>query len=189
MAYTDDRSLKHMIADGLDSKSVSIANVNVEGSNPFTRFSGSDAADNQSRPDPRNTQVSLISSAFWCAYALVALALGVGRTIEKIIDDSGGLLSRYGPALGATLVAVGVLGYAFRAPIGRAWIWKMVFVLAILGCLGLVALELITLLTGDAPLRIHAMIVGGAALLVPAQIALHRYAFRRPLIWRRDRQA
>ncbi len=121
----------------------------------------------------------------WCVYAVVAVALGMGRTIEKVLDDSGGIPSRFGPAAGAIVVGVGVIGYATRAPIGWAWVWKFVFALAILGCVGLIALEVVTLLTSDAPLRIHAMILAGAALLVPAQIGLFRYAFRSPETWRR----
>jgi len=135
--------------------------------------------------DPNAKRVRLVPTLLWCAYAVVAVALGMGRTIEKVLDDSGGIQSRYGPAAGAIVVGIGVIGYALRAPIGWAWVWRIVFVLAILGCVGLLALDLNILLTSDAPLRIHAMILGGAALLVPAQIGLFRYAFQSPETWRR----
>ena len=50
-------------------------------------------------------------SAIWSLYILSVLALGIGRTAEKIVKDSGGLLSRYGPLLGAMVIAVGIVGY------------------------------------------------------------------------------
>jgi len=127
----------------------------------------------------------LVPTLVWCAYAAAVVALGMGRTIEKVLDDSGGIQSRYGPAAGAIVVGIGVIGYAIRVPIGWAWIWRVIFVLAILGCVGLLALGVHILLTSDAPLRIHAMILGGAVLLVPAQIGLLRYAFQSPETWRR----
>ncbi len=116
----------------------------------------------------------------WGIYILVILALGLGRTIEKVVRDSGGLPSRYGPALGATVIAIGVAGYALSKPVGRRWLWRVVLVLAFLGMLALFALECIVLLTDDAPWRIHAMIIAGSVLLIPAQIALYRYVMRWP---------
>ena len=120
----------------------------------------------------------------WSLYTLGVLALGFGRTVEKIMRDSGGLPSRYGPVLGAVGVAIGVVGYLSSRPIGRAWVWKGIFVLSAVGTAGLLGLEVILLRSYDAPWRIHAMTLAGAVLLAPAVIALYRYAFRSPAIWR-----
>jgi len=133
--------------------------------------------------DGEHATGSVPSRMLWGTYVVLILALGVGRTIEKILADSGGLLSRYGPAAGAVVVAIGVAGYALSRRIGWRWMWQGVFVLTLLGCAGLLALEFIVITTDDAPWRIHLMILAGAVLLVPAQFALFRYAFRQPDIW------
>jgi hypothetical protein len=120
----------------------------------------------------------------WSLYTLGVLAPGFGRTVERIMRDSGGLPSRYGPMLGAVVVAVGVVGYLSSRPVGRAWVWKGVFALSAVGAAGLLGLEVILLQSYDAPWRIHAMTLAGAVLLAPAVNALYRYAFRSPAIWR-----
>ena len=122
--------------------------------------------------------------AFWSLYILSVLALGFGRTAEKVVKDSGGLLSRYGPLLGAIVIAVGVVGYLSSRPIGRAWVWKGVFVLTIVGVAGLLALEAVLLRLHAPSARIHAMTLAAAMLLAAAIPALHRYAFRSPATWR-----
>ncbi|AMY12329.1 hypothetical protein LuPra_05602 [Luteitalea pratensis] len=122
--------------------------------------------------------------AFWSLYILSVLALGFGRTAEKVVKDSGGLLSRYGPLLGAIVIAVGVVGYLSSRPIGRAWVWKGVFVLTIVGVAGLLALEAVLLRLHAPTARIHAMTLAAAMLLAAAIPALHRDAFRSPATWR-----
>ncbi len=122
--------------------------------------------------------------AFWSLYLLSVLGLGFGRTAEKVVHDSGGLLSRYGPLLGAIVIAVGVVAYLSSRPVGRAWVWKGVFILTVVGVAGLLALEAILLRLYAPSARIHAMTLAAAVLLAPAIAALHRYAFRSPAIWR-----
>jgi len=124
----------------------------------------------------------------WWAYVLCVLTLGIGRTTEKIMRDSGGFQSRYGPAIGAIVVAVGVIGYLIHKPIISKWIWRIVLVLTVLAMFGLIALEIITATAAHAPLRIHALIIAGVVLLIPAQAALYRYAIRSPELWERGWQ-
>lgn len=120
----------------------------------------------------------------WWAYILCILTLGIGRTTEKILRDSGGLQSRYAPALGAVVVATGILGYMTKKPIISLWIWRIVLVLVVLAMFGLIALEIITATVAPAPWHIHALIVSGIVLLIPAQAMLYRYTFRSPEIWK-----
>lgn len=122
--------------------------------------------------------------AFWSLYLLSVLGLGFARTAEKVVQDSGGLLSRYGPMLGAIVIAVGVVAYLSSRPVGRAWVWKTICMLTVVGVAALLALELILLRLHTAPARLHAMTLAAAVLLAPAIAALHRYAFRSQDIWR-----
>lgn len=134
---------------------------------------------------PRMRSMSPPLKTLWSFYLLAILTLGVGRTIEKMARDSGGFGSRYGPAIGAIAFAIGVAGHVWGRRIGHQLIWRAVFALSLLASPGLLFLE-VTLLMGDgAPIRIHAIILTGVLLLVPGQVALYRYGFRRPDVWRR----
>jgi len=123
----------------------------------------------------------------WWLYSVALIAIGCGRMVERMMHDAGGPPSRFGPVLGALVLAVGVVGYAHRRPLGARWIWSGVLALSCLATAGLLWLEYMEFQTG-APYRVHALLVGAAAFLIPAQIALHQYVFRRPEIWRRRPQ-
>jgi len=114
----------------------------------------------------------MISRAAWALYFVVVLALGFGRTAEKIARDSGGLLSRYGPAVGAVaLVAIVIAARSGRA-VGPRPLWYPTFALLLLGSVGLAVLEAVIVVRAPAPWPIHAMIIGAILLLVPAQSAV-----------------
>lgn len=125
--------------------------------------------------------------ALWTIYALALAGLGLARTIEKITRDSGGFPSRYGPALGALTVAVGVIAYAWKRPIARAWVWKSVFILLCLAQLGLLTLLGFQIAIDGGPAHVLALIGGAIALAIPSQVALWRYGFRSAPIWKAQR--
>ena len=122
--------------------------------------------------------------ALWWLYAGVLVAVGLGRMTERIARESGGFESRYGPPIGATILAISVCCAARRKPAGRARMWGVVLLATYTCTVGLLALEFLLLRNG-APMRIHALTLGGAALLVPAQFVLDRFVFRSPEVWRR----
>jgi hypothetical protein len=97
--------------------------------------------------------------------------------IEKVAADSGGVTSRYGPLLGGAIIAAGALAHCL-APDRldrRAW-WGLLVVTA-LAAIGLLALEATLLTAASAPLRVHALVLGGVLLSAPALVAFGRRAF------------
>lgn len=117
--------------------------------------------------------------AIWIVYAVLLLALGAGRTIEKVVADSGGFMSRYGPALGGGVVAAGVVAHCLASNRVGARVWAALFALTLVAALGLLVLEATLLTVSSAPARVHGLVVGGALLLLPALIAFARRARQR----------
>ena len=139
---------------------------------------------NFSREPDRYHPKMTIARWLWLLYIMAILAVGVGRSIEKVITNTGGLTSRYGPGFAAIIIAIGIIGLAWQLRIGRAWMWASVCVLGCGASLGLLVLEVIIILGSGAPLRIHAMIIGGVALSVPGLAGLFTYAFMSRRMWR-----
>jgi len=120
----------------------------------------------------------------WTIYCVAVLGIGIGRTVEKMMRDSGGIQGRYGPAAGAIVVVVLTLVARRSRAVGPRAVWGAAFALLVLGGLGLLALTVITLMSGSAPPRVHALLLGGALLCVPAQVAVYRYSLGRSHAWR-----
>jgi|GEM_PF-6056041 len=134
--------------------------------------------------DSRSSVMRQISFRLaWALYLVAVFTIGFGRTIEKIVRDSGGFWSRYGPALGAFVAALGVAGWLIGKPIGWRVLWAAIFGLSVLAAVGMLALEELLVTGWDAPLRIHGLVLAGVLLLVPTQWALWRYSFRSPQVW------
>lgn len=122
------------------------------------------------------------SRLLWFIYVIAIAALGIGHAIEKIASDAGGPSSRYGPLIGALLIAIGIVGLARGVRIGRRWMWVLVTVLAGLATCGLVLLEVMTLKNG-APILVHLQIVLAIVLTAIGAIGMHRYALGPPSPW------
>jgi len=127
--------------------------------------------------NPPRARPAAAGRTAWTLYAALLLALGFGRTIERIVTDHGGFQSRFWPSFGPAVVALGVLGHAWSLRLGPRAIWRAVFAVACVAPLGLLAFEVVVIVYDDAPLFVHAWIIGGAVLLIPAPVALYRYAF------------
>jgi hypothetical protein len=120
----------------------------------------------------------------WWLYAATTLALGYGQMIRKIVSDTGGIPSRYGPPVVATIVTAGVIAWLVRRPLLRQWVWKLVFgVLVVASGVGLgFGLYLLLVLSLDSWSVV--LLISGAVYLVPAEIQLYRYAFGTGVPWR-----
>ena len=117
----------------------------------------------------------------WYAYCGLVLLLGYGRMLERILLESGGPWSRYGPPLAATIVCAGIVAWLRDMPLAFNWFWRITHLLLIaallaLGVYGGILLSIRTT-TGAVFLLVTAV------ALLPAGVALYRYAWRSPATW------
>ena len=117
----------------------------------------------------------------WYAYCVLLLLLGYGRLLERILIESGGVWSRYGPPLAATIVCAGIVAWLRDKPLAFRWLWRIAHLLLIaallaLGIYGGILLSIRTT-TGAVSLLVTAI------ALLPAGVALYRYAWKSPATW------
>lgn len=117
----------------------------------------------------------------WFVYIGLLLLLSFERMAQKIITETGGFGSRYGPVMVAAIIAVGVLGYVFQKPIARRWVWKAVFWLLAIASVGLFALGVYLLFTGSY--QPAGLTLGILLLLLPGQWQVFGYAYRSSPVW------
>ena len=120
----------------------------------------------------------------WSIYAGLLLVLGFGRMAQKIITETGGFGSRYGPVLVAMIIALGVLGYVFHRPIARPWVWKVVFWLLAIASVGMVILAVYLFFSvGPGSYNVVGLLMGLLVVLLPGQWQLFGYAYRSSSLW------
>ena len=120
----------------------------------------------------------------WSIYAGLLLVLGFGRMVQKIITDTGGIGSRYGPVLVAMIIALGVLGYVFQRPIARNWVWKGVFWLLAIASVGMGGVAVYLLFSvGPGSYNVVGLLMGLLVVLLPGQWQLFGYAYRSSSLW------
>lgn len=119
----------------------------------------------------------------WCSYTATTLLLGYGQLIRKLASDTGGTASRFGPALAATILAVGIIAALLHKPLLAQWFWKLTFAVFALA-------SSLALLFGLYLLVFHGLhswpvllLLSGAIYLLPAEVLLHRYAFNSEQLW------
>lgn len=117
----------------------------------------------------------------WSVYIAVLLALALGRMAQKIMTETGGFGSRYGPLILAVILALGVLGAIYEKAFIHRWMWIALFWTLAIASAGLLILAGAQLLEGSYPLG--GMILGLLALLAPGGWQLFRYAHRSPRVW------
>ena len=124
----------------------------------------------------------------WSIYVGLLLVLGLGRMVQKIITETGGFGSRYGPVILAIIIALGVLGYVFQRPIARNWVWKVVFWLLVIAGVGMLVLAVYLLLSvGRGSYDVAGLLLGLLVVLLPGQWQLFGYAYRSSPLWGRAR--
>ena len=119
----------------------------------------------------------------WYIYAATTLLLGYGQLIRKLASDTGGTASRFGPALAATILAIGIIAALMQKPLVAQWFWKLTFAVFALA-------SSLALLFGLYLLIFHGLhswsvllLLGAAIYLIPAEVLLHRYAFNSEQLW------
>ena len=120
----------------------------------------------------------------WSIYAGLLLILGFGRMMQKIMTETGGFGSRYGPVLIATIIALGVIGYVFQQRIAWNWAWKGVFWLLALASVGMGVVAVYLLFSvGPGSYGVVGLLVGLLVILLPGQRQLFGYAYRSSSLW------
>ncbi|NNF27962.1 MAG: hypothetical protein HKN73_12125 [Gemmatimonadetes bacterium] len=117
----------------------------------------------------------------WTLYIGALVVLGTGRMVQKIVTDTGGFGSRYGPVILAVILGLAVFGNVLEKPLARRWVWMAVFWLLAVGTAGLSLLAVSVLMEGS--FRPAGMILGLLVILVPGQWQLFRYVYRSPSVW------
>lgn len=115
-------------------------------------------------------------------YSLLLMALALGRLVQKITTDSGGLASRYLPIFVVVLLTTGFIGYISKTPIFNRVFWLCIFWCIIIADIALLSYALYFLL-GQMNLLIVSILLTLLLVTLPAQIALYRYSKRQCVVW------
>ena len=121
----------------------------------------------------------------WWLYVAVVCAVGYGRMIERLAKDSGGFWSQFGPPIGATALAIGIFCWLGNQRLVNVWLWRGVHACVVLA--QVLAVVFAAYLAGIGVIAAAALMALLAILLIPAYIAMYRYAYRSPGLWNRTR--
>ncbi len=121
------------------------------------------------------------SQWYWWLYIAVICAVGYGRMFERLVRDSGGFSSQFGPPIGAMILAVGLVCWLKNKAFLNVWVWRAVHVCVIL--VQVLAVVFAAYLAGIGVYAPAALILSISVLLIPAYIALSRYSYRSSELW------
>lgn len=120
---------------------------------------------------------------YWL-YLLCLIVIASVHTLEKIMTNSGGLMSRFGPVVMVLIIGYGIYGYVNQQRLLTRGIWRTLF-----GCLavlwGSASLLMVYLVFIANPSHLQALLIltFGLLIILPALIGLYRYGFACPTIW------
>ena len=115
-------------------------------------------------------------------YILLLMVLALGRLVQKITTDSGGVISRYVPIFVVTLLIASFIGYISKTPIFNRVFWLCVFWSIVIVDIALLSCVLYFLL-GQMNLLIVSIFITLLLVTLPAQIVLYRYSKRQCAVW------
>lgn len=122
----------------------------------------------------------------WWVYVVVLIVAAGARLIERIQVGSGGPMSRFGPLVGAIVLAVAVVAWRLRCAVVSVWLWRAVS--AVIAPAILIGLSFSAYLFATTVLGPASVVLVATLLLLPASWALHHYSYRAPAIWCRRRE-
>ncbi|GAB4193480.1 MAG: hypothetical protein Tsb002_23970 [Wenzhouxiangellaceae bacterium] len=123
------------------------------------------------------------TTAGWWLYVAITLSLGYGQTIRKLVTDTGGIVSRFGPAIAATILAAGIVALLLEKPILRRWFWKGVFATLVVSSVAALSFGLYLFAIQGLVSWPTLLLLGGAIYLIPGEVQLYRYAFGNWVSW------
>ena len=101
--------------------------------------------------------------------------------LRKLLTGTGGFSSRYSAAIVATGIVLALVAKSRGTPLGKKWLWKIVFMLLTFTCISGVLFALY--LAAAGVYFSAAVLIVGAGLLTPAIHQLHEYSYKSPDIW------
>ena len=118
----------------------------------------------------------------WWLYCAVLCSAAFGRMIERLLRDSGGFWSQFGPPIAATIVCVGIIAWLRNKGIFNVWAWRAIHLgLALAQIAGL---AFASYLATNALYVPAGLILASCFILGPAFYALFLYSYRSPGIWK-----
>ena len=107
----------------------------------------------------------------------------ITRLAEKLLSQTGGFDSRYGPLMAIGLLAIGYIAAACRFPVVTRVFWRWSFwllsgLLSLVGVYGFILLAFAGKITGGAVLLVTPLIA------IPALSSLYRYSSASSSIWK-----
>ena len=115
-------------------------------------------------------------------YSVFILIAGFVQMFRKMLTDTGGPPSRYGAVVVAVVIVFVLIAKANEQAIGKAWMWKSLFLALMLATLVMLAFGLYL---GTSGVYVSAVLLaGGALVLAPALSEIFIYAYRSPQLWR-----
>jgi hypothetical protein len=101
--------------------------------------------------------------------------------LERLIKDSGGVWSQFGPAIGTTILAIGVIFWINNKAFLNAWVWRVVHASLAFG--QLLGVLFAVYLAGIGVYTAAGLVLSFSVLLIPAYFALYRYSYRSAELW------
>ena len=108
-------------------------------------------------------------------YMVILLLPALLQLIHKVLSNTGGFASRFGPLLVMLILVAGYLGQNRGIPLLRLWVWQFCFLLRVLltSCSVLfVAYSMVSDVGATGPVLI---ILAVSVLTLPAQVTLYHY--------------
>jgi len=120
----------------------------------------------------------------WNVYLFTLLSMGLARTMERIVHDSGGIASQYLPVFCCSIFSIGVYGAINNKPLLNLWFWKCFYMFSIMMSISLSLFALYLALVADgSSLLWSGIIIFVLLFIIPAQIKIKDYSFKSPQIW------
>lgn len=120
-------------------------------------------------------------------YIVLILFIGIAQTVNKLMTDTGGVMSQYMPLLVATLLSGATYGLSKQQALLSRLLWLVSFWLLTFSAIGLLVLVfyLAWYLGIDAALQISLLLMA-IALMVPGLLALYQYVYYAKAIWQKE---
>jgi len=120
----------------------------------------------------------------WNIYIFTLLCMGVARTAERLIHDSGGLASQYLPVILCSIFSLGVYGAVNKKILLNIRFWQCFYMFSIMMSISLSLFAFyLAFSVGGSSLLWPAVIVFVILFIIPAQIKIKEYSFKSPQIW------
>jgi hypothetical protein len=127
----------------------------------------------------------MLRKHFWLSYSVLLLVLAYGDLCRKLLTDTGGIASRYLPALAITLVVAGITGYCRNKGLFSQHLWRTLFKLLMLASCIVMFMMGWWFLSGEQPFSKLLALTVTLLLLSPAEHVLYRYSFESPQLWQK----